>query len=85
MEAGELPESFEKFMHHSRLLQLAWGDRAPESRLSRSWRRRRWSRSRTGVVDVADVPFPDEIDRDISIAIDAIEKALRDARAEANA
>jgi len=69
MEAGELPKSFEVFMHHSRLLQLAWGQ---GGRLTRE----------PGLVDVTDVPFPDEIDDDIGRAIEGIRAALAKARAE---
>lgn len=69
MEAGDLPKSFEVFMHHSRLLHLAWSQ---GGRLTRE----------TGLVDVTDVPFPDEIDDDIGRAIERIEAALVKARPE---
>jgi hypothetical protein len=67
MEGDVVPESFEKFMHHSRLLKLAWQSDAEIVHDPR-------------LTGVADVPFPDEIDADIAAAVSAVQNALQEAR-----
>lgn len=68
MESVDLPPSFAQFMHHSRLLRIAWELGAD-------------FKSEPGVTDISDIPFPDEIDQDISKAIAVISAALEAAQA----
>lgn len=61
---GERPSSFERFMHHSRLLRIAWEGSGTGGT------------SPSGVTTVEDVPFPDEIDDDLDIGRQAVRRAL---------
>lgn len=64
---GAAPASFERFMHHSGLLKLAWkhgGELIGDDH--------------QGVVRVEDVPFPAEIDEDIAAARAAVRAALEE-------
>lgn len=67
MEATEPTENFAKFMHHSRLLRIAWRHGGVLG-------------TGPGQVDVTDVPFPDAVDEDISKAVTRIRAALAKAQ-----
>jgi hypothetical protein len=64
MEGDSLPESFKDFMHHSKLLKLAW----EHEELLRT--------EGTGVVRIDDIPFNENIDQDIAKATSSIRSAL---------
>jgi hypothetical protein len=62
---GPAPASFERFMHHSGLLKLAWehdGELIEDNN--------------NGVVRPEDVPFPTEIDADIDVSRATVRTAL---------
>lgn len=63
---GDRPASFDRFMHHSRLLKIAWdlGDEPIAS-------------SGTDQIGAGDVPFPDEIDDDLEAGRQSVKVALR--------